>query len=347
MSVPRAVKPQEQLGCVFGGITPASDGAAEVPRAVRPGERVIGAPSAGLSLEELLASRAPRRFVRRGRCIAGKAETQEQAGREENGASLTVGKTWRSVAKDHSIFVQTMGSTSVIPNRIDDCKLPPSFDGRDIIELRQGRGEKVTIAPSRILRHAPRILFGREPWLDALDAAWAKPTLNVYTLVAWGGVGKTSLVAHWVSQRLAAKNWPGVERYFDWSFYSQGTGESRQTSSDLFIQEALKFFDDPDPIKGSPWERVGLLADVGVEVVEPPWRLGHHRGGGSSRPSSPMQAMGRLLLLRAEPEESLSLRRKKRWRSSRECSALTVAQSPSPGLRSRDLWRRCTPRPAF
>ena len=118
------------------------------------------------------------------------------------------------------------------------------------------------IAPSRILRHAPKILFGREPWLDALDAAWANPTLNVYTLVAWGGVGKTSLVAHWVSTRLAAKGWPGVERYFDWSFYSQGTGESRQTSSDLFIQEALKFFGDPDPIKGSPWERGERLAGL-------------------------------------------------------------------------------------
>jgi hypothetical protein len=118
------------------------------------------------------------------------------------------------------------------------------------------------IATSRILRHAPKILFGREQWLDALDAAWAKPTLNVYTLVAWGGVGKTSLVAHWVSQRMAAKGWPGVERYFDWSFYSQGTGESRQTSSDLFIQEALKFFDDPDPINGSPWERGERLAGL-------------------------------------------------------------------------------------
>jgi tetratricopeptide (TPR) repeat protein len=84
--------------------------------------------------------------------------------------------------------------------------------------------------------------------------------LNVYTLVAWGGVGKTSLVAHWVSERMAARAWPGVERYFDWSFYSQGTGESRQTSSDLFIQEALKFFDDPDPTQGSPWERGERLA---------------------------------------------------------------------------------------
>jgi hypothetical protein len=118
------------------------------------------------------------------------------------------------------------------------------------------------IAPSRILRHAPKILFGREKWLDALDGAWANPRLNVFTLVAWGGVGKTSLVAHWVSQRFAAKDWPGVERYFDWSFYSQGTGESRQTSSDLFIQTALTFFEDPDPIKGSPWERGERLAGL-------------------------------------------------------------------------------------
>ena len=150
----------------------------------------------------------------------------------------------------------------VIPVRIDDCKLPPSFDGRDVIDLRHGRGDKVKLAPSRITKHSPKILFGRDQWLDALDAAWANPKLNVYTLVAWGGVGKTSLVAHWVSQRMAAKGWPGVERYFDWSFYSQGTGESRQTSSDLFIQEALKFFDDPDPTKGSPWERGERLAGL-------------------------------------------------------------------------------------
>jgi tetratricopeptide (TPR) repeat protein len=148
----------------------------------------------------------------------------------------------------------------LIPVRIDDCKLPPSFDGRDVIDLRQGRGDRLKLAPSRIIKHSPQILFGRDHWLDALDAAWANPKLNVYTLVAWGGVGKTSLVAHWVSKRMAAKGWPGVERCFDWSFYSQGTGESRQTSSDQFIQESLKFFDDPDPIKGSPWERGERLA---------------------------------------------------------------------------------------
>ena len=161
----------------------------------------------------------------------------------------------KSVWVDREVQFARANGKRVIPIRIDDCKLPASFKGHDVIDLRQGRGDRVKIAPSRILRHSPKILFGREAWLAALDAAWAKPTLNVYTLVAWGGVGKTSLVAHWVAERFMKQGWPGVERYFDWSFYSQGTGESRQTSADLFINEALRFFDDPDPTVGTAWER--------------------------------------------------------------------------------------------
>lgn len=118
------------------------------------------------------------------------------------------------------------------------------------------------IASTQLQKHAPRVLFGRETELAALDAAWAKEALNIYTLVAWGGAGKTSLVFHWVQTRFAAEGWPGVERYFDWSFYSQGTGESRQTSADLFIAKALEFFGDPDPTKGGPHERGERLAGL-------------------------------------------------------------------------------------
>lgn len=118
------------------------------------------------------------------------------------------------------------------------------------------------ISGSQISKHAPKVLFGRESELAALDAAWECGTLNIYTLVAWGGAGKTSLVFHWVQTRFAAKQWPGVERYFDWSFYSQGTGESRQTSADFFIAKALEFFGDPDPARGSPYERGERLAGL-------------------------------------------------------------------------------------
>ena len=120
------------------------------------------------------------------------------------------------------------------------------------------------ISGSQLAKHAPKVLFGREKELEALDAAWAKETLNVYTLVAWGGAGKTSVVFHWVQTRFAdqKEKWPGVERYFDWSNYSQGTGDSRQTSADLFIAKALEFFGDPDPTQGGPYERGERLAGL-------------------------------------------------------------------------------------
>lgn len=118
------------------------------------------------------------------------------------------------------------------------------------------------LAASRLTRHAARNFFGREPELELLDRAWASPRTHVLSIVAWGGVGKTSLVTHWIATRMAAADWPGVERYFDWSFYSQGTGDSRQTSADLFINDALRFFGDPDPVKGSPWERGERLAEL-------------------------------------------------------------------------------------
>ncbi|MEQ1511863.1 MAG: SEFIR domain-containing protein [Lysobacteraceae bacterium] len=135
--------------------------------------------------------------------------------------------------------------------------VPPTAEAKD-------RTPDVTrkIAGTQLEKHAPRVLFGRETELAALDATWANGTLNIYTLVAWGGAGKTSLVFHWVQTRFAAKGWPGVERYFDWSFYSQGTGESRQTSADLFIAKALAFFGDPDPTVGGPHERGERLAGL-------------------------------------------------------------------------------------
>ena len=81
------------------------------------------------------------------------------------------------------------------------------------------------IAPSRILRHAPGKLFGREPWLETLDAAWAnRDSTHVCTLVAWGGVGKTSLVAHWVQQHFAAKDWPGGRAVFRLVLLQPGNG---------------------------------------------------------------------------------------------------------------------------
>lgn len=101
---------------------------------------------------------------------------------------------------------------------------------------------------------------GRDEELARLDAAWEDPRIHVLTFVAFGGVGKSALVARWLD-RMAAAGWRGATRVLDWSFYSQGTKE-RVTSAEPFIDHALRFFGDPDPTAGSLHDRGVRLAGL-------------------------------------------------------------------------------------
>jgi tetratricopeptide (TPR) repeat protein len=101
---------------------------------------------------------------------------------------------------------------------------------------------------------------GREAELAQLDQAWEDPGTHVLTLVAFGGVGKSALVAHWLD-RMAADGWRGAARVLDWSFYSQGT-DNRVTSADSFLDYALRFVADPDPQASSPHDRGVRLAQL-------------------------------------------------------------------------------------
>jgi len=103
-------------------------------------------------------------------------------------------------------------------------------------------------------------LFGRQRELELLDDAWQSDQIHIVSLVAWGGVGKTTLLNKW-RERMEADNYRGARRVYAWSFYSQGTGE-RVASADLFISEALTWFGDPDPTAGSPWDKGQRLAEL-------------------------------------------------------------------------------------
>ena len=138
-------------------------------------------------------------------------------------------------------------------------------------------GGKIAIALSRYVKRPPtppisqdkisiaRLpttganLFGREAELQLLDNAWASPNTHIVSFVAWGGVGKTALVNHWLKRRMARDNYRGAERVYGWSFFSQGTKEGGG-SADLFIDQALRWFGDADPTAGSPWEKGARLA---------------------------------------------------------------------------------------
>ena len=88
-------------------------------------------------------------------------------------------------------------------------------------------------------------LRGREAELAQLDAAWADPNVHVFSIVAWGGQGKTALVTVWVD-RLKGEGGHGAEGILGWSFFSQGTKE-RATSSERFLDWALHELGLKDP----------------------------------------------------------------------------------------------------
>ena len=61
-------------------------------------------------------------------------------------------------------------------------------------------------------------LFGREEDIAFLDAAWENRDANLTSIVAWAGVGKSTLVNHWL-RRMAAENYRSAQLVFGWSFY--------------------------------------------------------------------------------------------------------------------------------
>ena len=103
-------------------------------------------------------------------------------------------------------------------------------------------------------------VFGREEDIAFLDRAWANKEVNVVTIVAWAGVGKSTLVNHWL-RRMAAEHYRSAELVFGWSFYRQGTSGGT-SSADEFLDAALTWFGDPDPRLGTAWEKGERLAKL-------------------------------------------------------------------------------------
>jgi hypothetical protein len=138
-------------------------------------------------------------------------------------------------------------------------RIAPAYWPRLFAILRRG---DILIAPTRLSRGAEK-LVGREDDLKRIDDASLDPKTHILSIVAWGGVGKTSLVVEWMNRK-AADSWTGFERVFDWSFYSQGTSEQGNASAESFVADALKFFGD-EAMANSPtsaWDKVARLAQL-------------------------------------------------------------------------------------
>ena len=103
-------------------------------------------------------------------------------------------------------------------------------------------------------------VFGREEDIAFLDRAWANKEVNVVTIVAWAGVGKSTLINHWL-RRMATDHYRSAELVFGWSFYRQGSSGDT-SSADEFLDAALHWFGDPDPRLGTTWEKGERLAKL-------------------------------------------------------------------------------------
>jgi hypothetical protein len=103
-------------------------------------------------------------------------------------------------------------------------------------------------------------VFGREEDIAFLNDAWANQQVNVVTIVAWAGVGKSTLVNHWL-RRMAVEHYRSAQLVFGWSFYRQGAS-GQCSSADEFLDAALTWFGDPDPRIGTAWEKGERLAKL-------------------------------------------------------------------------------------
>ncbi len=117
--------------------------------------------------------------------------------------------------------------------------------------------------PNISIAHLPNTgpyLFGRDAMLALLDDAWNDNQTNVFALVAGGGVGKSALVNHWLAA-MGQDGYRGARRGYGHSCYSQGPSAGT-ASADAFFAEALAWFGDPDPTKGTAWARGERLAEL-------------------------------------------------------------------------------------
>jgi tetratricopeptide (TPR) repeat protein len=163
----------------------------------------------------------------------------------------------------------------LIPVRIADCPIPPLIGdvvyvdlvGKDQRTKREllldavspdGPRKPVAATYRAFISKLPAVdptLLGRDAELAFLDRAWADPAANLVQIIAAGGTGKTALVDKWFRRHL------GEATIFGWSFYSQGTSENRQTPSDPFFADILRFFKLTVEPTASVWAKAEAVAD--------------------------------------------------------------------------------------
>lgn len=96
--------------------------------------------------------------------------------------------------------------------------------------------------PAVVVDQLPTVageFFGRSDELTMLDQALVNPHTQIIQFIAAGGTGKTKLLRHWLDQKQLSGE---VQNRIIWSFYSQGTTDSKQVSASPLFEAGFKAF---------------------------------------------------------------------------------------------------------
>ncbi len=193
-----------------------------------PLEQLQGVPKPVVCLIEMLLDKDPRRRFQTPAELLKAMSTIGSA--IDTLGTATYELSQRTAAAD-SCMVALKPCTSTDPERISIERLPAT--GSDI--------------------------FDRENDVAFLNDAWGNPDVNAVTIVAQAGVGKTTLVNHWLD-RMAAERYRSAQFVFAWSF--KPSSRSDTFSAEDFFYAALAWFGDPDPRIGTALERGERLANL-------------------------------------------------------------------------------------
>ncbi|MCP4700797.1 MAG: hypothetical protein GY862_28685 [Gammaproteobacteria bacterium] len=162
-----------------------------------------------------------------------------------------------------------------LPMRNLDAVFAEIF-GTNAGEAGQGPGAHTPKTDIYRLPEPACALEGREVELARLSDAFKSPETRIAVLFAGGGTGKSALSDAWLNQLKPA--YGGMQRVLAWSFYSQGS-HSTANSSAPFFQFALPFFgaeipkDEVDKgraLADCLQRRPGLLVLDGLEPLQHP-----------------------------------------------------------------------------
>ena len=149
-------------------------------------------------------------------------EAQKQAEQGKLNAQLDrIENSAGEIRSLRELIEQLLQSTELLPATADRLR-----------QLAQQR-----IALSKLTQHQSDHLIGRDAELAGLQTAWDEGVARIYSIIAWGGAGKTALAAGF-RQRFAPESRADCDGYLDFSFYQQGAG-NRSASSDAFFSHAL------------------------------------------------------------------------------------------------------------